>query len=250
MVMAIKRGLFPAAVALGLIGSFFLPNIVAGVTDAGRIDSVVVYDAQSVSFDSDTDFSLPERIVLAANSNSEALPLTTGQMMEMETAQTRAIRELARFLRNGPFVFETGDCVAENGAATFVIDSENPAANMIVWEFTLTDRYSNEIIITIDDETGIILKLIFRQGRAPTILGNPAGVSGLSEEEYYGVASRICEMMNEYYGIFVVFGDYTIGSNLAYYRADMYGGGGGGGGTAAPMYGVVRSSGFTMNERH
>ena len=242
--MTIKRYLVLVVVTLGLFGSFFLPNMVAAVTDSRRLDSIAVIDAQSISFDADPEFDVPERLALLANSKIEILALTTGQAMEEKAAEAKAIQELARFMRGSPFMFLTEGCVAESIAASFVVDAEDPSANMIIWEFTLTDRFSNEMMITIDDETGVILKLIYRQGRTPPLMGIIAGASGITEEEFNYAASRLCEMMTDYYGIPVVFGDYTLGSNLAYYRADMYSSE-----PAQPMYGVVRTTGFTMNER-
>ncbi|MCL2126065.1 MAG: hypothetical protein FWH33_08790 [Oscillospiraceae bacterium] len=242
--MNVKRLLLLALVAIGVVGSFFLPNLVAGITDSATFNNVAIIDAQRVSFSTDPEFSLRERLALAANSKTDILELTTGQSMSADAAEARAIRELVRFLRGSPYGFAADDCHAESGFAAFVVDSNNPSANMIIWEFSLVDRYSNEMVITIDDETGIIMKLIYRQGRATTLLGNPASAEGLSEEEFYNTASRICDMMTSYYGISVVFGDYRLGNSLAYYRADLYGEE-----VAVPMFGVVRSMSFTMNER-
>ena len=243
--LKLMRGIPFAAVATGLIVSFFLPNIVAGVADSGKLDTVTVIEAQSVSFNNDPEFSMPERIALNASSKTEVLALSTGQSMGEEAAEARAIRELSRFLRGGPFVFDADECTADNNSVSFVVDSDDPSANMIIWEFTLTDRYENEMIITIDDETGVILKLIYRQGKTPAILGNPAMQTDQQDIDYNSLASRLCEMMSAYYGIDISFGDFTRGKNLAYYRADMHGAG-----PVIPMYGVVRSTGFTMNEKH
>jgi hypothetical protein len=55
---------------------------------------------------------------------------------------------------------------------------------------------------------------------------------------------RLSEMMSKYYGVPVRLGDYQLGSNIAYYRADMYDKG-----LVMPMYGVVRANSFTINER-
>jgi hypothetical protein len=235
----------PAAAALGLIGSFFLPNAVAEITDARRLDNLVVVPAQSVSVDADPELSLPERIALVASPNKEALTLTTGHAMTTETAEAGAIQEIAKFFRNGPFEFTADECAAENGVTSFIVDSEDPSINIIVWEFKLLDRHMNEATVTIDDETGVILKLIYRQGNTPDDLADSTGEGpdGLFFEEMYDAALRLTKMMAEYYGLRVALGDYQLGDNLAYYKADIAGGG-----IVAPMYGVVRTTGFTMNE--
>ena len=244
--MDIRRGIFPAAAALCLIGSFLMPNAVAEVTDARRLDSLVIVEAQSINIDADLKLSLPERIALAASPYMETLALTTGQMLTVETAGAGAIREIEKFFSGGPFEFTNEGCKVEYSAVLLMADSEDPSANMIVWEFKLFDRNENEVNVTIDDETGMILKLIYRQGGEPVDREGAAGESAVGSiyDEMHNAALYLSEMMAEYYGLRVRLGDYELGVNIAYYRADMTGGG-----ITAPMYGVIRANGFTMNER-
>jgi len=243
------RRLLPfAAVALGLTGSFFLPNAVAGVMDGRRLDSLVTVGAPSMSFVTAPKLNLPRRIALSASTNTEILALTSGQVMEKAMAEKTALRELAKLFGAGLFEFLYNDCTVEESAALFVIASDDPTVNMITWDFKIVDKNSNTVAMTIDDETGVILRLIYQKGRGALI---PAGGTSenpptLSDGDTYDIVTQLTGLMADYYGIYVYLGDYYYGSNLAYYRVDVMGSG-----TfiPVPMYGVVRSTGFTMNER-
>ena len=251
--MRLKRYILPAAAVAVLLCVFFLPNAVAGVMDARRLDNLIIIDAQSISFDADPRLSLQERIALASSPNAESLAYPTGQVMDTRTAEDRAVRELVRFFRDSPFEFASDELTAEGGAAAFVVDSEDPSINMIIWEFKIFDINANEATVTIDDETGIILKLIY-QHRGSYLQSEEFGVvTGRADAEIMPDLSggntresalALCEIMTEYYGHPVRLGDYQLSGNIAYYRADIYGGG-----LVIPMYGVIRSPGFTMNER-
>ena len=244
--MKLRHYLLLAAVTLGLIGSFLLPNAVAGIMDARRLNNLILVEAQSIEVNSDPEFSLQKRIALAASSSAEVLVLATGQAMNRETAEDKAIQELSRFFKGSPFEVIIDECTIEEGVSGFVIDSRDPSESMITWEFRILDRNDNEATITIDDETGVILKLIYRRGNSANSSGESsnAGSPGLSDEETYDTALLLTEMMTVYYGIPVGLGDYEFHSNIAYYMAYMYGGS-----FSTPLYGVVRATGFTMNER-
>ena len=241
----LKR-LIPLAAAVPLlVGSFLLPNAVASVMDARRLDNLVVIDAQRIAINAATEMSMPKRISLAASSNTEVMPLVTGQTMDMETAETAALRELSRFFDNSIFRFIFDDCVFESGVVSLVIDIDDPAANILVWEFKLTDRDSNTVTATIDDETGMILKIIYQQGSG--VFGSDisdGGRTSLSDDEMNDVALRLAKMLTDYYGLNVRLSDYQYSSTIAYYKAILYSND-----VPVPMYGVVRSNNFTINER-
>ena len=246
--MKLKRNLVLIAAALLLIGSFFLPNAVAGITDLNRLDNMVMIDSQSISFDSVAALRLPERIELVANSDAESMMLNSGNRMDEETAGNRAIRELNRFFRGGLFEFEFHACSIEECTASFIIDTATPTINMIIWELTLVDTYENTAIVTIDDELGVIIRMIYKQGRRNqnTSGTNNSLSANLTDEELHNNALNLSELMAKYYTMPVILGDYYYSSSLSYsyYRADITDEG-----HVIPMYGVVRSTGFTMNER-
>ena len=234
------------AAALGLIGGFFLPNAVAGIMDTRRLDAVVSVDALSISLDVEPVLSLPRRIALAASPHTETLGLSAGQGMEAETAKAVAVRELARLCSGTVFESAENGYVVENASVVLVIDSNNPSISLIIWEFRIIDQYMSEAIVTLDDETGMILKLIYRY-RGGT--GAQQESAGESFPSLYGgdmseAAQELVEMLSEYYGIAVSLGDYQLIGNIAYYRADMHSGS-----LLIPMYGIIRTTGFTFNER-
>jgi len=244
--MQIKRDLTLCAASILLVGSFFLPNAVAGITDSNRLNNMIMIDSQRISFDSVPELGIPERLALIANWDTEIMPLNFGNVMDEETAGSRAVRELSRFLRGGPFSFELRTCKVEECSAAFVIDMMNPNVNMIIWELSIADALENTAIVTIDDETGMILKIIYKQAarnQNPTAANN-SSQPGLSDEELYSNALRLSEMINEYYGLQIILGDYYYNGSISYYRADLSDGG-----RVIPMFGVVRSTSFTMNEK-
>ena len=244
--LKLKHYLFLAAVALGLVGSFLLPTAVAGIMDARKLDNLTSIEAQSIEFSAAPELNLPKRIALIASSYTETLVLATGQTMEREAAEDRAKQELSEFFSDSPFEFNTDECTVEEGSAGFIINSRDPSESMITWEFRILDRYTNEATVTIDDETGVILKLIYRKGDAALNIGGSTGEVSpdLSAEDMYDAALRLTGMMTAYYGLPVGLGDYEFRGNIAYYMAYLSGGASG-----VQLYGVVRATGFTMNER-
>jgi len=231
------------AATILLAASFFLPNAVAGVTDANRLDNLVMIDSQSISFDSTPELALPERLALIAKPNTEILPLKTGNVMDIDAATEKAERELERFLGGGPFRFDFEEYSVTEGAAALVIDSNVPTLNMLIWELVLTDSSQNTVTVTLDDETGIIIKIIYRLGNKGDLMTG-AGSFGSNDEEFYATARSLAEMMKEYYGLAVTLADYQFNRSIAYYRADLFGGS-----RIIPMYGAVRTTSLTMNER-
>ena len=244
--MKLRRNLVLIAAGLLLVGSFFLPNAVAGVTDARRLGSITTIDSQSFIFDAVPALSMPDRLALIANQNTEMLPWRSGNAMDEVDAIRRVAQEFARFLRGGPIEFDFQEFSVEESSAVFVIDAESPTVNMIVWELTLIDSRENMAVVTLDDETGLIIKIIYRQGRRGQSEGWGAAAPSLgrTDDELHAVATRLTEMMTEYYGRDITLADYHFSGSTSYYRADVITGG-----RAIPMFGVVRSTSFTMNER-
>ena len=242
----IKRNLVLSAMALLLVGSFLLPNAVAGITDSSRLNNITTIDSQSIVVDSTPALSLPERIALTANPNAELLAWRSGNNMDAEAAERRAVLELARFLRGGSFVFDFHNCSVDESSAVFIIDPEIPTLSMVVWELTLVDAGENTAILTIDDETGVILKIIYKQARQN---GNGTGagsapVVSSTDENLHAAALELIGLMEEYYHLTIILADYYFRSSLSYYRADIPGHN-----PVVRMFGVVRATSFTMNER-
>lgn len=252
-----SRLLLGLAVAVLLAGSFFLPNLVAGVMDARTFDVPTFTDTQGFSFDSSPFLSIPEKIDLIANRNIETIPLKTGQSMDAPAAERRAISELRRCFEGGPLAFDYLRCSVAEGGSLFVINTADPPVNMVVWEFVLEDASENTMKITIDDETGVIIKVIYKRSAALSETGSAQDEAekqqedgalpgdGLYEgDELYRTALRLTGMMEKYYGLPVVLSDYMLSGDLAYYKADLitpeY---------TIPMYGIVKAGSFTMNEQ-
>jgi len=245
--MKIRHYLVFGAAALVLAASFFLPNAVAGVTDMRRFDNLIITDTQSISLDATPELSLIDRLALAGNTSTESLPLKTGNAMDNDAAVECVYRELERFSRLSPWKVDFGTFVAEEGAASLMIDTMIPALNMVVWDFTLTDPSDNALMVTIDDEMGVILRLVFRWrignlGQAGT---GGSDSSAPTDAELFAIASSLTEMMTDYYGQPVELADYLFSETFSYYKAEISGGRD----HAIPLYGVVRMTGFTMNER-
>ena len=233
-----------AAAAAVLVVCFFMPNIVAAVTDAATIDSLVTTESRTINVETKLDLGIPERIALVANRNVETLPINTGRAMDAAQAESKAKAELTAFFTlsaagqgaAGPFGFAPESSEAEEGGAVFIVNTDDPSVNMVIWEFTLKDSTGNKMKITLDDETGVILKLIYASETA-------AGPGASTDSAMYDSALRLATLMAAYYDMPIKLADYMYIGELAYYRADLTAGG-----IEIPMYGVVRPSGFTMNE--
>jgi len=245
--MKIKHYLIFGAAALVLAASFFLPDAVAGVTDMRRFDNLIIVGTQSVSFDAAPELGLLDRLLIAANTSTESLPLKTGNAMDGDAAAERAFQELERFSRLSPWETDFGSYVVEESAASLMIDTMIPAHNMVVWDLTLTDSSENTIMVTVDDEMGVILRLVvrWRAGSMNMTGAKPSDNTVPSDAELYNVAQALTEMMTDYYGRPVELADYLFSESFSYYKAEI---------SDSrihniPMYGVIRANGFTMNER-
>jgi len=241
--MKIRHYLLLGAVALVLTGSFFLPNAVAGVTDGRRLDNLTVIDSQSISFEAAPELNMFGRIALVANSHTEVLPLKTGTVMDYDEASEKVRRELERFSKNDAWKLDYSKYSLEEGAVALVIDTFFPTRSLIVWEMTLADPAGSTIAVVLDDETGSILRLVQKWASASE---SPVatGARKSADEELYAAAESLTEMMTEYYGFYVALADYQFSDSLSYYKAEISDGG-----YIIPMFGVVRATGFTMNER-
>ena len=232
-----------AIAVLIIIGSFLLPDAVAGITDMRRLDNLVLIDSQRINFDTAPELSLAERISLAANRGAEILPLNTGNTMDSETAEARAIAEVTRFFHGGVFDFNYNNVQASEGLPSLIIDTLAPTNYMIIWEFEIIDNLGNFVTIILDDEKGVIVRLIYRLGSGSNSLIY-VGHFESQDELFFVAAKRLSEMMTIYYGQNVALGDYQFSGSLSYYRLDMSESG-----VVIPMYGVVRATSFTINER-
>jgi len=241
--MKMRHYISLAAAALVIIVSFFLPNAVAGITDMRRLDTLVMMESQRINLEAAPELTLTERIALAASSNADVLPLNTGNVMNGETAAQRAVAETTRFFRGGVFEFIASSLNVSTGMVSLMIDTLEHARYMIIWEFDITDAAGNSITVVLDDETGVIVRLIYRRNymQGPLLIG---AEYAQREEMFYTAAHSLSEMMAEYYGVSVVLGDYQFSGSLSYYRADISESG-----LVIPMFGVVRLGSFTINER-
>ena len=241
--VAPSRVLLGVAAVLLLAGSFFLPNIVAGVTDAATLDKLILTDTQGYSFDSVPSLDIVDRIELVANRNIEKIPLKTGRALDMSAASTKALFEIERCFRGGPLDFNFRRCQIAEGGAVFVINTAEPSVNIIVWEFTIDDPAENTMTISLDDETGLIIKVIYRRSALADMEETQVTSGQPGRDELYAVASKLTEMMADYYGMPIALADYKLSDDIAYYKAELTGD------RVIPMYGIVRAHVFTMNEQ-
>ncbi|MCL2200607.1 MAG: hypothetical protein FWB75_01475 [Oscillospiraceae bacterium] len=240
--MKIRHYVSLAIAAVIVIGSFFLPNAVAGITDMRRLDTLILVDSERISFEAVPELTLTERITLAGSSSADILPLHTGSNMSLEAAELRAVEEVARFFSAGPFQLDYEDVVISEGLASLIVDALVTTRYMIIWEFDITDHSGNSVNVVIDDRTGIIVRLIYRVGNREEALLD--GEFWSRDDLFYTAARSLSEMMTAYYGVSVVLGDYSYRGIISFYRADITEAG-----LTVPMYGNVRSASFTVNER-
>ena len=253
--MSLRRNIVLSIAAIVLVCSFFMPNGVAGIMDSRRLDNLTIIDTQRFNFEVVSELSLMQRIALAASTSAEIMAIETGQVMEMEAAGSMAVSELVRFIGGSGIAVEASEYVVQSGSAVFVIDSADPSVNMIMWDFTLSDNHSSQVTLTIDDETGVILKMIYQSNA--DILSEEIVEEVISGSTFFESADPsgdvmrtaalvLTEMMTAYYGRPVSLTAYelAVSGTLAYYMAELRGDG-----VDTPMFGVIRANGFTMNER-
>jgi len=118
---------------------------------------------------------------------------------------------------------------------------------MVVWDMTLIDPSENTVMVTVDDEMGMILRLVvrWRTGGVTLTETGASANSAPSDAELYTAALSLAELMTDYYKLPVELADYLFSESFSYYKAEISGGRA----YVTPMYGVVRATGFTMNER-
>jgi len=229
--------------ALVVIASFFMPNAVAHITDMRRLDNLTRVDSEFIRLEAAPYLTISERLALAGNSNTNTMPLTTGLTMDSVEASAVARREITRFFSGGGFTLNYMTSTISDGIASFIIDRDQPSLYMIIWEFEMVDDLGNSVIAIIDDATGIIMRLIYRQGNGGrNLIDVPENTS--TDEMLFIAARALAYMMNRYYELYVILADYNFATTLAFYRADVTEGS-----NVIPLYGVVRASSFTMNER-
>ena len=229
-----------AIVLFVLIGCFFLPSTVAGIMDKQTLGKLIMTDSSSISYEAAPDLALTARLKLISSSSSESAALKNGKNMDRAAALRKVITELKRFDLAGEMGFIFDNCAAEEVQVGFVINTEDPSVNMIIWAFQLRDIDGRQIMVIIDDETGVILQMIYRHGDAPPKL-HPDGIIDVADMEK--TANLLADMMTDYYGCPVNIKEYEQTGNLGYYNAEILSDG-----VLIPLYGIVRESGFTINE--
>jgi len=245
--MRIRHYLMLGAAVLVLFASFFMPDAVAGVTDMRRFNNLIIVDSQSISVDTAPELGLLDRLAIAANTSTESLPLKTGNVMDGDAAAERVYQELERFSRQSPWEIDFSKFIVEESAASLMIDTMIPTLNIVVWDLTLIDPSENTVMVTIDDETGVILRLVVRWKTGSMALADlkASDTPIPSDVELYTIAQSLTEMMTNYYGLHVELADYLFSESFSYYKAEISEGRS----NSFPMYGVIRATGFTINER-
>ena len=236
-----KKGAAVIAIVLFvIIGCFFLPSTVAGIMDRQSLGKLIITDSSSISYEATPDLPLTSQLRLMANTNAESAQLKTGKNMDSEAAFRKVMTELRWFDKGGELGFDYASCSATEIQAGFVIHTEDPSINMIIWLFQLVDAEGNTLAVVIDDETGLIMHMFYRRG---VTKAEPRLAEGYGDAELEKFAYRLAELMNDYYGYDVSIKEYAFIGSLGYYNAELRSGE-----TVIPLYGIVQESGFSINE--
>lgn len=149
-----------ALTALILAGSFFLPMYITGLKDKTTLGHVDVRNTQSVSFETKPELGIIDRLRMKNSSGS--LMLYNGKNMDAQEACQDVLTELGKFNSNALFDIDLQSCAMTYSSVEFLIDSSDPAKNVIVWNISLEDQSGNMVTASVDDETGILLSVNYR----------------------------------------------------------------------------------------
>ena len=241
--MTLKRfkGIITAALTVFVVAAcFFLPDTVADIQDRQTIGNLNVKDSSSISIETNPEMTLPERLNLISISNSTSVLVKNGKKLNITTSLDRAIAELNRF--SGDDAPWAADFTVDLHESLLIIDSDDPSTNMLAWRFVLTDSSGQTITLVIDDATGTIIQLIYKLNQRVVIV--PEKNAGLYAE-FYETAATLCRLMTGYYGVTVTLAEFELLGSLGFYKAELWESG-----TATPMFGIVQSDGFSINDRH
>ena len=225
-----------------MVACLFLPDTVAGIQDTQTIGKLDVKDSSSMSVETNPEMTLTERLNLISISNSMSVPVKNGKMFNNDTAIDRAVSELKRFSGDEGFGFDFTDVTIDLLETLLIIDSDDPSINMLAWRLILSDNSRGTITLVIDDATGTIIQLIFKLNIS-TLVGSDKDTS-LSSEFYQSV-TNLCHLMTDYYDTAVRLAEYELLGSRGYYKAEIWDGG-----AATPMFGIVQSNSFSINDKH
>lgn len=143
-------------VLLVIIGGLLLPNLTFAVQDVRTVGIIEVEDAQAVSFEANSDMTVVDRMLIAVN--SPTLQINNGRMMDADMAFERVIEELSKLEKDTFFDIEPTEFEMSSYEIYYQIDADDPTRNMVTWYMYLTTE-TVSLLVAIDDETGIILRL-------------------------------------------------------------------------------------------
>lgn len=152
------------AVLCVIIACLFLPHLTAAVQDARVLGKLVIEPAQAVSFESQAELTVLDRVRLVSGDqwlNLRPAP-GAGLVMDEETALLRAAQELERVNSYAALMQYGPEAVSPDPPTVrFYVDPEDPAQSVMAWQLYFEYGKQSRIFVVLDDETGTILQLFY-----------------------------------------------------------------------------------------
>ncbi len=154
-----RAGIIVLLVAVIIVG-FLLPSIVFRLQDAQNDQTQEVVSATSVQLNLSSPLTLLQklRIIDETTTTTSSVALDSAQNMDADQALEKLYEGLEILFPLGvdeiPF---TGEGFSEVNHR--IILKASGEDSLIYWEFWLSDVDGNQIIATVDDDTGVILSL-------------------------------------------------------------------------------------------
>lgn len=210
-----KRFIIPITVVLTVIiltSGFFLPTLVSQFKDRQTFGELTITDGSGVSYETKSELKIIDRLKMMTE--ARRVDLDNGKNMDADTAYQSALEELGKFTGSGIIALDLESCRLSELRVAFFIDSSDPSKSMIVWDLYIQNgTYS--ITVAIDDETGLLLAMLFdvdksvyKKGEAAIALpfvieydaaSEPSAEDSAAAEQSY--AEQIGKALADYYGL-------------------------------------------------
>ncbi len=148
-----------------LIIGFLLPTFISDFQDAQRDQTVQTVNATRVQLDMGSALTLLQKLRIAAE-DASYVELDAAQNMEAD----QALETLQRGLNNlfpldmGDISFTAEGFTEVNHQIILKMSGEN---SLIYWQYWLSDSDGNQIIASVDDDSGLILSLRYTLTSVP-----------------------------------------------------------------------------------
>ncbi len=190
--------------AVFAVGGFMLPSELMKWQDQQRLENSETQSGEEVVLVPQTDLTLIEKMQLIQKDSVTTLPMEQGKNYDGDSVIPKMQKELQKLSGLGLPDLEEQECFYEIEDILFLVDTRDGTKSMILWNASVVaDDF--RIWISMDDETGKILRLTYFKKRSDTSL-SVYGDKSLAIENAIGDVSPVdledvAKKWGEYLGI-------------------------------------------------